>query len=282
MQHPYEALKSEYGQLIAQAHIRPECEHVLEMAGNRLLHDKLVYQKIELNTGVPTAVLMALSEREMSGNLHCYLGNGQHLTMRTTIVPKNRGPFPDTPEGFITGALDALHLDGLDQIARAPEGWTLPRAAYESELWNGFGYRSHGIPSPYVFGGMTVQKRGKYVRDGVYDSTMMDPQLGTIAIMEKLFELDPSLIFADGIAKVIGSPSIVPATAPIGIGGHSDDVRALQNALNDVHATATPIAVDGVYGRGTMEAVREYQKAINLTVDGLAGPETLKALGFPT
>jgi lysozyme family protein len=37
---------------------------------------------------------MALAEREMSGNLHCYLGNGQRLTKRTTIVPLNRGPFP--------------------------------------------------------------------------------------------------------------------------------------------------------------------------------------------
>ena len=123
MQHPYEALRDEYARLIAAATIRPECEHVLHLAATRLLHDKPVYARISGATGVPIAVLMALSEREMSGNLHCYLGNGQKLTMRTTIVPKNRGPFPDTIEGFIAGALDALA-----QLAAAYEGqdgWSL-------------------------------------------------------------------------------------------------------------------------------------------------------------
>ena len=54
---------------------------------------------------------MALAEREMTGNLHCYLGNGRRLTMRTTIVPLHRGPFPDAPDGFVAGCLDALRCD---------------------------------------------------------------------------------------------------------------------------------------------------------------------------
>jgi lysozyme family protein len=186
--------------LWSRARIRPECEHALEATGQRLLHGNAVYQRIFDATGVPVAGLMALAEREMTGNLHCYLGNGQRLAKRTTIVPVGRGPFPDTIDGFIAGALDALHLDGLDQVAKTAEGWSLPRFAYESELWNGFGYRQHRIPSPYVFGGTMVQKPGKFVRDHVYSSTTMDPQLGTIAIVQKLFELDPSLKFADLIA----------------------------------------------------------------------------------
>jgi lysozyme family protein len=277
MQHPYEALKGEYAQLIAAAHIRPECEHVLQKTAERLLHDKPVYQRIFDATGVPVAVLMALSEREMSGNLHCYLGNGQRLTMRTTIVPKNRGPFPDTIDGFVAGALDALHLDGLDQVARTTEGWSMPRFGYESEDWNGFGYRLHGIPTPYFVGGTTVQKPGKFVRDHVYSTTkpdgtpLMDPQLGTLAIVEELFKIDPSLIFAPGIAKVDDAPSIVPMPAPVGVGG-GVDVKTLQAYLG--------IRVDGIYGRGTKEAVRVYQRNHGLAVDGLAGPQTLESLGL--
>jgi len=279
MQHPYEALKSEYADLIAAAHIRPECEHVLQKTADRLLHDKAVYARIFEATGVPVAVLMALSEREMSGNLHCYLGNGQRLTMRTTIVPKNRGPFPDTIDGFVAGALDALHLDGLDQITRTAEGWSLPRFAYESELWNGFGYRARGIPSPYVFGGTSVQRPGKFVADHVYSATkpdgspLMDPQLGTLAIVEELFKRDPSLVFASGITKIEDAPGIVPAAAPIGLGG-GVDVKKLQAQLG--------CKIDGIYGRGTREAVRAYQRGHGLTVDGLAGPQTLKSLGLAT
>jgi len=291
MQHPYEALKEDYARLIARATIRPECEKALASTARRLLRDKSVYERIFEKTGVPTAVLMALAEREMSGNLHCYLGNGERLTHRTTLVPKNRGPWPDTMDGFIAGALDALHLDGLDQIAKTLEGWSLTRFAYESELWNGFGYRARGIPSPYWAGGTTIQKRGKFVRDGVYDSNVMDPQLGTLAIVEELVKLDSTLWFANGIPKIGDAPSIVPdhvpAPLPAGIGGgfmidvnDLDTVKTLETRLNQVHALPYPIAVNGSYDRETMAAVRAYQIREHLGIDGLAGPQTLAHLGL--
>lgn len=277
MLRPYEALKDDYVRLIGAAHIRPECEHMLAVACSRLLRDKAVYQRIYEQTGVPVAVLMALAEREMSGSLHCYFGNGQRLTMRTTIVPKGRGPFPDNIEGFIRGALDALHLDGLDQIAKTSEGWSMPRFGYESELWNGFGYRARGIPSPYLVGGTSVQKAGKFVRDGVYDSSVMDPQLGTLAIVEELFKLDPSLVFADTVAKVdaTDAPSIVPAPHPV-VG--ETDIEWVQKALNALKVS-DPLQVDGNLGRGTRAVVRSYEQSRHLAVDrGFPGPQVVASL----
>lgn len=41
-------------------------------------------------------------------------------------------------------------------------------------------------------------------------------------------------------------------------------------------------AVDGIYGSKTQAAVRAFQKANGLTVDGVAGPKTLEAIGLPT
>ncbi len=41
-------------------------------------------------------------------------------------------------------------------------------------------------------------------------------------------------------------------------------------------------AVDGVYGWRTTQAVRYFQSKNGLTVDGVAGPATLSALGIPT
>ena len=38
--------------------------------------------------------------------------------------------------------------------------------------------------------------------------------------------------------------------------------------------------VDGIYGSQTQEAVRYFQRKNNLKVDGIAGPETLKAMGI--
>jgi N-acetylmuramoyl-L-alanine amidase len=38
--------------------------------------------------------------------------------------------------------------------------------------------------------------------------------------------------------------------------------------------------VDGIYGSKTVAAVKKFQQKNNLTVDGIAGPNTLKALGI--
>jgi hypothetical protein len=50
-------------------------------------------------------------------------------------------------------------------------------------------------------------------------------------------------------------------------GDRGTDVEALQEALE--------IEVDGIYGRETYEAVKEFQEDRGLVVDGIAGTETL-------
>ena len=50
------------------------------------------------------------------------------------------------------------------------------------------------------------------------------------------------------------------------------DTRWLQTALNIVLGHA--IEVDGIYGEGTRDAVKEFQRRNNLQVDGMAGPIT--------
>ena len=39
-------------------------------------------------------------------------------------------------------------------------------------------------------------------------------------------------------------------------------------------------AIDGIYGTGTLNAVRWFQSKNGLTVDGIAGPKTLAAMGI--
>jgi Putative peptidoglycan binding domain len=59
-------------------------------------------------------------------------------------------------------------------------------------------------------------------------------------------------------------------------GDSGDDVRRLQDALIRDGARLT---ADGTYGRGTRAAVADYQRRRNLKVDGVAGGDTLRALG---
>ncbi len=66
-------------------------------------------------------------------------------------------------------------------------------------------------------------------------------------------------------------------------GSESDNVRALQQALNlvsilDADFSMSIIAVDGSFGSGTQAAVKTFQKYMGLEVDGVAGRGTWTAL----
>lgn len=58
-------------------------------------------------------------------------------------------------------------------------------------------------------------------------------------------------------------------------GDSGDDVKALQELLN---AIGYELTVDGNYGRGTKDAVRDYQKRNKLPADGNFGPVTAEKL----
>ena len=61
------------------------------------------------------------------------------------------------------------------------------------------------------------------------------------------------------------------------IGNGEEDVKQLQEALNDLGADPQ-LVVDGRYGPNTKQAVREFQTAAGIKVDGIAGPVTEAAI----
>ncbi len=73
------------------------------------------------------------------------------------------------------------------------------------------------------------------------------------------------------------TPSPTPTENPsLRNGSSGDEVRALQRALKDLgYYTGS---VDGDFGEGTESAVRAFQKANGLYVDGVAGPRTMSVI----
>lgn len=71
-------------------------------------------------------------------------------------------------------------------------------------------------------------------------------------------------------ARVLSYDPVVPM--------QGDDVSQLQLHLQDLGFY--PGHVDGNFGQQTYEAVRNYQRDYGLTVDGICGPDTLKALSY--
>ena len=60
-------------------------------------------------------------------------------------------------------------------------------------------------------------------------------------------------------------------------GSRGEEVRQIQTALQN--RGYDPGSVDGIYGERTEAAVRQFQADQGLAVDGIAGPDTLAALG---
>jgi murein L,D-transpeptidase YcbB/YkuD len=67
--------------------------------------------------------------------------------------------------------------------------------------------------------------------------------------------------------------------APVELGSTGEDVRCLQERLQQVRSGGDPIAVDGEFGPATDQAVRQFQDANDLVVDGVVGAQTAELLG---
>lgn len=148
--------------------------------------NKAIYQEIEQASGVPWYSIVVIHIRESNAKFSTYLGNGDPLNRPTTHVPRGRGPF----SSFKAGALDALHIDGLDKVVPP---WPIEKILYWNEIFNGAGYHNMGIPSPYIWGGTTIQRIGKYTSDGHFNPTVWDTQPGCAGILWMIGYLDTSV-----------------------------------------------------------------------------------------
>lgn len=213
-QYRYERLQGEYARLWADMRVLKTAQAVAQ--AQRIVASKARYKAVEAETGVPWFVVGCLHMRESNGSFSTWLHNGDPMRehgqpVRTVHVPSGRPPNPDV--SWEEGARDALATcEHLDEVP----SWCPERVAYAAELYNGFGYRnpSRNIPSPYLWGGTSVQKRGKFVRDGEYDANEMDPQIGVMAVLKVLPRIDPEAAFADQPEPAPADPEPAPAPVP--------------------------------------------------------------------
>lgn len=107
--------------------------------------------------------------------------------------------------------------------------------------------RSKGLVEDGIVG------RDTYARLGIPDGTPSDSSSGSRG------SSDRSLTF----------------TRYLRLGSRGDDVAALQSALD---AKGYHLYADGIFGSGTRAAVRSFQAACGIYVDGVVGPSTIAKL----
>ncbi|NIK12748.1 peptidoglycan recognition protein family protein [Alkalibacillus almallahensis] len=92
----------------------------------------------------------------------------------------------------------------------------------------------------------------------------------------------PSTLSSLGL--IDGNSGEISESTVLSPGNSGESVRVLQQALVDnnfyPNIDAENNGVDGIYGPNTEDAVRRYQIMNGLTVDGIAGSETLTSLGL--
>lgn len=83
----------------------------------------------------------------------------------------------------------------------------------------------------------------------------------------------------------VSAPGAAAANGVLINGARGDEVQAMQQKLADLGYTGrngAPLVADGHFGPGTLQAVQQFQRDQQLTVDGKAGRGTLGALDAAT
>lgn len=187
----FEKMKPRYTKWWAEMRIDPDLQPAIDKVAKAIVATrKARYVAVERMTGVPWWWIAAAHHREASGSFDGVLHNGEKILgtgRKTKLVPAGRGPFATWEES----AVDALKIKGLDKI----KDWTIERAAYELERFNGWGYFFRGVPSAYLWSFSNIYLGGKYIADGVWSATTFDKQMGVMPLLRRLAAIDATVAF---------------------------------------------------------------------------------------
>lgn len=195
------------------------------------------YVALSKQTGVPWFIIAVIHQRESSQRWDRSIAQGDPWNKISTHVPKGRGPF----SSFEEAAIDALR--NCAPYAAKWKDWSPGGALTLLEQYNGLGYyngpkaggkRYPSMPSPYIWSGTDQAKKGKYVRDGVFDPDVWDSQLGCAGLILAMSALDDSVSF------VGGDETSLPFSDLDGGGGDEDEE---QNSPKAPSTDSEPIVV---------------------------------------
>jgi lysozyme family protein len=231
----------------------------------KLVANKARYQALFAATKVPWPAIAVIHERECSQRWDLSIAQGDPWNAVSVHVPKGRGPFNSWEEA----AVDALtQCDHMDEWSH----WdTMGGVLTRLEMYNGLGYASRNLPSPYVWARTSPYEAGKFTSDGVFNADVVDSQEGCAPLLAAMMALDPTILTDFGWDAPPAQPSLT------GPDGTVHNILWLQTTLNQLGASPQ-LHPDGGWGPRTMAALTTYQTGAGLPANGRYNVPTLQSL----
>ena len=213
---------------------------------NKILNGKSRYEALANKVGIPWYFIGITHSLEAGCDFNKHLHNGDPLTTKTIRVPKNRPRKGTPPYTWDFSAEDALtDLAGWNN-------WTVPGILFKLEGYNGYGYHSRGINSPYLWSFSNHYTKGKFIADKVYSSTAVSKQCGAAILLRRLTETQSAPVeIVDRITLIqqLGETITFAPTRVV------EKARELQKILN---LAGAHLLEDGKAGNNTSDAYQRF------------------------
>lgn len=85
-------------------------------------------------------------------------------------------------------------------------------------------------------------------------------------------------VSSDLLKKSLGGVANLNIDRLLHLKDTGDDVKSVQEALSQLGYDIGKFGADGILGSGTIAAIKAFQEAKGLSIDGIVGPDTVKAL----
>lgn len=140
----------------------------------RIEQYRLLYGSVKQKTGIPVIVIGTIHYLEANNSFSMSIRDGSKLIGKDWV---DDAVSVLTPYSLVSG------------------NWDVGVSLWMMERYNGFGYRKRGINTPYLWSGTDLYKKGKFVRDGVFDPEAVSKQVGGAVVIRMLY----LKLLADGL-----------------------------------------------------------------------------------
>ena len=175
-------LAAEYLTLFNTCQIKASNSTEVEARVDHIFSNEGRYRALGATLQIPWHFIGIVHSMEANFSFSSHLHNGDPLDARTIHEPKGRPEAGVAPFIWEQSATDALTLKKLVGLAK----WDTAELLYRLEAYNGFGYRSKDVASPYLWSYSQHYVKGKFVADHEFDSNAISKQAGAAVLLKSL------------------------------------------------------------------------------------------------